>query len=153
MSSVVGFNVPPVVKVVRVACDRRDAFERFTRDIDRWWPLRTHSMFKEHAASVALEPRVGGRLVERNAAGDEQQWGSVTAWQPPERVAFTWHVGRGPENAQTIEVTFSPCAEGTEVRLVHSGWEALTERGAAMRDEYNRGWELVFVQCFRDYCH
>jgi uncharacterized protein YndB with AHSA1/START domain len=152
MSTVVSFSVPPVTKVVRVACDREQAFERFTRDIHRWWPLRTHSMYNEKATGVTFEPGVGGRILERNGAGEEAQWGSVTAWEPPQRVEFSWHVGRGPENAQTVEVTFLPCPEGTEVRLVHSGWEALAERDAPMRDEYDRGWGHVFVECYADYC-
>lgn len=151
MSTVAAFTVPPVVKVVRVACTPTEAFERFTRDIHRWWPLRTHSMFKDQATHVAFDPRPGGRLIERNAAGEEQQWGSVAVWEPPARVAFTWHVGRSADRAQRVELTFAPCAEGTEVRLVHRGWEALAERGAAMRDEYDRGWNLVFLERYAQY--
>jgi len=151
MNNVVGFEVPPVVKRVRVPCAPAEAFERFTRDIQRWWPLATHSMFKDKASGVGFERRVGGRLVERSASGEECVWGSVTAWEPPARLAFTWHVGRGPDDAQHVELTFAPCAEGTEVQLVHGGWEALAERGAAMRDEYDRGWNLVFVERFGGY--
>jgi uncharacterized protein YndB with AHSA1/START domain len=146
MSSIVSFAVPAVVKVVRVRCTPAQAFARFTRDIDRWWPLSTHSLFKDDATSVAFEPVVGGRLFERNASGDEHVWGRVTAWDPPHGLAFSWHVGRSPETAQRVELAFTPCPGGTEVRLVHSGWEALAQRAATMRDEYERGWNVVFVE-------
>jgi uncharacterized protein YndB with AHSA1/START domain len=151
MSTVVAFDVPPVVKVVRVTCTPAQAFERFTRDIARWWPLRTHSLFKGDAVSVAFEPRAGGRLFERSAGGDEQVWGLVTAWDPPARLGFTWHVGRSPDTAQHVELTFTSCPEGSEVRLVHSGWEALAQRGAPLRDEYERGWSVVFVERYGDF--
>ena len=151
MSNVVAFEIPPVVKVVRVPCAPAHAFERFTRDIHRWWPLRTHSLSKEDAASVAFEPHVGGRLFERSASGEEQAWGRVTEWEPPRRLAFSWHVGRTPDSAQHVELTFDPCSDGTEVRLVHSGWEALAERAMTMRNEYDRGWNLVFVERYADF--
>jgi uncharacterized protein YndB with AHSA1/START domain len=151
MSTVVSFAVPAVVKVVRVPCPPAVAFERFTRDVDRWWPLATHSLSRNDATSVAFEPCAGGRLFERNASGEEHVWGRVITWEPPHAVAFSWHVGRSPETAQRVDVTFTPCAEGTEVRLAHSGWEALAERAAAMRDEYERGWNLVFVERYADF--
>ena len=151
MSTVTPFSVPPVVKVVHVRCTPAEAFDRFTRDIHRWWPLRSHSLFGAEATHVGFEPHAGGRLVERNARGEEQQWGSVTVWEPPARLAFTWHVGRTAAHAQLVELTFTPSGDGTEVRLVHRGWEALAERGAAMRDEYDRGWNVVFVQRYGRY--
>jgi uncharacterized protein YndB with AHSA1/START domain len=151
MSTVVAFEVPPVVKVVRLRCAPAEAFERFTRDIDRWWPLRTHSLFRDDAAGVAFEPRVGGRLFERSTRGKEQIWGRVSAWEPPRRLAFSWHVGRSPDKAQHVELTFTPVGDGTEVRLVHSGWEALAERAAATREEYERGWNVVFVERYGDF--
>ena len=148
MTSVAHFVVPPVVKVVRVRCTQPLAFARFTRDIHLWWPLHSHSLFKGDAAHVAFEPRVGGRLVERNAGGDQRLWGSVTVWEPPSRVAFTWHVGRSPAQGQTVEVEFTPLGCETEVRLTHSGWAALGSNAVAMRNEYDGGWDLVFVRGF-----
>ena len=64
---------------------------------------------------------------------------SVTAWN------------RSPDKAQHVELTFTPVGDGTEVRLVHSGWEALAERAAATREEYERGWNVVFVERYGDF--
>jgi uncharacterized protein YndB with AHSA1/START domain len=71
--------------------------------------------------------------------------GRVTVWQPPERVAFSFHPGRDAREAQTVEVTFSADPEGTRVVLLHSGWEKLNANAQEARDSYNRGWEGVFV--------
>ncbi len=69
----------------------------------------------------------------------------MTVWQPPERVAFSFHPGRDAREAQTVEVTFSADPEGTRVVLLHSGWEKLNANAQEARDSYNRGWEGVFV--------
>ena len=41
----------------------------------------------------------------------------------------------------------------TEVRLTHSGWEALGDVAAAeaRRRDYDNGWASVFEDCFRRY--
>lgn len=148
MSTVVPFAVPPVVKVVHVACTPAQAFERFTSEIHRWWPTHSHALKPDDVVTVVFEPRVGGRIFERWRGGEEGLWGMVTAWEPGARVAFTWHVGRAPETAQHVEVSFAPQGAGTEVRLVHSGWEALGDQAEALRNNYEGGWELVFVQCY-----
>jgi uncharacterized protein YndB with AHSA1/START domain len=149
-ANVAQLPVPPVVKSVTVPIPPPAAVERFTAEIHRWWPVATHSMFGAQSAHVGFEARVGGRLFERRRDGEETTWGSVAAWEPPARVAFSWHVGRGPEGAQRVEVTFAPepGGTGTVVTLVHSGWESLGERAVPMRDEYDNGWQLVFLTCF-----
>jgi uncharacterized protein YndB with AHSA1/START domain len=145
------FEVPPVVKEIHVPCDAATAFERFTRDIHLWWPVRTFSLNRTDDARVAFEPAVGGRLFERGADGVEHTWGSVSAWEPGRRVAFSWHVGRGPELAQAIEVSFTARDDGTQVRLVHAGWHHLGEHAAEARAQYQNGWERVFMQCYRTF--
>jgi uncharacterized protein YndB with AHSA1/START domain len=150
-ATVLPFQVPPVIKDVQVACDPLTAFDRFTRDIALWWPVRTHSLSESDATQVAFEPSVGGRLFERTEDGTEHTWGRVSAWEPGVRVAFSWHVGRAPGTAQAIEVSFVARDGGTGVRLVHSGWQHLGERAAAARDEYDNGWETVFMRRYREF--
>jgi uncharacterized protein YndB with AHSA1/START domain len=140
------FSVPPVVKVIHVDCSPQDAFDRFTRDIHLWWPIQTHSVHGPQAASVAFEAYVGGRLLEISGDDDGEVWGSVTAWDAPNRLVFTWHVGRSPDTAQSVEVTFTASGLGTQVQLVHSGWERLGSNAERLRAEYDGGWNLVFMQ-------
>jgi uncharacterized protein YndB with AHSA1/START domain len=150
-ATVVSLPVPPVVKSVLVPCGPPAAFDAFTRDIHRWWPTTTHALNAPHESHVAFDPHVGGRLFERGADGVEHAWGCVTAWEPPHRLAFTWHVGRSPDTAQQVELRFSAHPGGTRVELVHTGWERLGSEGAGMREQYDRGWNLVFVERFGGY--
>jgi uncharacterized protein YndB with AHSA1/START domain len=132
----------PLVKSVRVAASPARAFELFTARIGAWWPLETHSVGGS-SSWLALEPRLGGRLVESLADGGTAEWGEVTRWEPPTRVAFTWHPGTPPEEATRVEVSFAPDGSGTLVTLVHSGWESRRQDGATAREGYDTGWEIV----------
>ena len=142
----------PIVVDVVVPCPPDRAFDYFTRDIGRWWPLATHSLGEADAADVRFEPRVGGRLVETLRDGGEHVWGEVTAWRPGSQVAFSWHLGRDPSTAQCVDVQFAPTPGGTRVTLTHGGWERLPEGGETMRERYANGWKGVFVERFGAYC-
>jgi uncharacterized protein YndB with AHSA1/START domain len=130
-------------KSVLVECSVEHAFRVFTEEIGGWWPLASHSVFAKDAQAVILEGRVGGRFYERSKDGEEAPWGTVTAWEPPHRIALTWHPGRGEETAQDLEVRFSAEGDRTRVELVHSGWERLGERAREVRARYDTGWEPV----------
>ncbi|HEY2938122.1 MAG TPA: hypothetical protein VGJ25_16080, partial [Gaiellaceae bacterium] len=92
----------PLLRMVTVAVPVERAFEVFTRRVGDWWPLRTHGCFEEETAGVSFE---SGRLVERSKTGEEAVWGEVLAWEPPGRIAFTWHPGYAEGDPMTeVEV-------------------------------------------------
>src|ERR1700761_7027111 len=130
-ANVSAFPIPPVVKTVTVRCAPATAFRLFTADIGQWWPLAQFSM--DGAADCRFEPVVGGRLYQVGADGRETLWGQVLEWNPPHALAFSWQVLCSPEEAQRIDVTFRAVADGTEVRLVHAGWDKLKVRAAERR--------------------
>lgn len=133
-------------KSVTLARPPEEAFELFTGGIASWWPLTTHSIFEGRATSVIFEGRAGGRLYELSADGEEGFWGTVRTWEPPHRVVYSWHPGRGEETAQEVEVRFLPAPGGTRVELEHRGWEQAPERRAG----YDEGWDVVlgrYVTC------
>jgi len=133
----------PLVKEVRVRASAAEAFRRFTAEIGTWWPMAKHSVSEESCLDVRLEAEVGGALREEATDGTTHVWGTVLAWEPPSRVAFTWHPGREADSRQTVDVTFESEGDETRVRLVHSGWEHMGESAAAMRAGYDQGWEGV----------
>lgn len=146
LSNEIPFKIPPVVKSVDYAGTPEQAFARFSDQIGAWWPLATHSVARRtEGVTVSFERlEFGGRLVERWSTGESHVWGTITEIDPPNRLAFTWHVGRGEDAAQLLEVTFTATApQRTRVSLVHSGWELLGDTAADKRDAYDQGWSLV----------
>ena len=133
---------------VEVGVDR--AFEVFTTEFDRIKP-REHNMLGEDIAETVLEPRAGGRLYDRGVNGATCDWGSVLAFDPPQRLLLAWHISpywqieTDPDRASEIEVTFTAIdATRTRVELEHrqldrhgDGWQAA--RGAL---EGGDGWPL-----------
>lgn len=139
--------VPPIVKTVTVRCAPATAFRVFTVDIGRWYPLATASI--NQAVDCRLEPYVGGRLYEVGVDGQETLWGRVLDWSPPHALALSWQIRCSDEEAQRIDISFRAVSDGTEVKLVHSGWEKLKVDGSAMRDKYNGGWGEIFERRFK----
>ena len=132
-----------IEKSVHVAAPVETAFRVFTDEIHTWWPLRTHAVDTDHSETVILEGREGGRLFERTPAGDEHIWGTISTWDPPHRVGYRWHPGRGEETSQEVEVTFTAEGDGTRVDVRHSGWEKLGDQMGEIVADYTAGWDKV----------
>jgi len=133
----------PLRKSALVPQSPNDAFRIFVDDIAVWWPLATHSVGRERATSVVFEHGIGGRIVETHGEGETAVWGSVTAWEPPRRVRFTWHPGTPEPEATEVEVTFSDDGDGgTRVELTHRGWDNRPD-GTDARSSYDTGWAVV----------
>ena len=136
-------GIEPIVKSVTVSWSPETAFRRFTDEMGTWWPVETHSLSGERAQTVTMEGREGGRLYETDVDGKTFLWGTVTAWQPSEYVAFTRHLDRDPSTAQRVEVRFTADGEGSTVELTHRDWEVFAERAEEVRGNYLGGWEGV----------
>jgi uncharacterized protein YciI len=139
--------VPPIRREILVEADPAAAFEVFTAGIGRWWPLDELSVHGKDATVAFTESPTGsfagGQVIERSADGQTAVWGTVTRWEPPDLVAFSWHPGQPAERASHVLVTFAAAEAGqTLVRLEHAGWEAFADPAAA-RTEYDHGWPTV----------
>lgn len=137
-------TIPPVLLSVEVGLAPDEAFEHFTAEMGQWWPIETHSLSEKRTKSCGIDPHLGGQVYEVDGDGIRQIWGTVTRWDPPRVVAFTWHVGREADTAQNVEVRFSPTTRGTHVELEHSGWERLGDEALETREGYANGWAFVF---------
>jgi uncharacterized protein YndB with AHSA1/START domain len=142
-----GAAVPPLRREVLVDAGRDLAFSVFTEQIGAWWPLGDHSVHGADASVAFVDPGVGARILEsRNGdtdGADDAVWGTVTRWEPGVLVAFTWHPGKGPDEASHVTVTFEESDGKTLVRLEHAGWEIFGEYAAQAREEYDHGWPVV----------
>jgi uncharacterized protein YndB with AHSA1/START domain len=130
-------------KSVEVAVPVETAFRVFTGEAGSWWPLATKSVGQEEAVDLVFEPRASGRVFERLRGGGEHEWGEILAWEPPRRLLFTWHPGRGAETSQEVEVRFTPTGGGTRLELEHRGWERLVATADEIPEHYDSGWDEV----------
>ncbi len=112
----------PIRQSVLVDCPIDDAFRLFTEGFGEWWPLAKYSA-ANNSEICEIEPWAGGRVFERTRSGEEIEWGTVTAWEPPSRLEFTWQAGNHSDLGQTVEVEFCVEADGTRVTLTHTGWQ------------------------------
>ena len=141
--------------VVEVPIER--AFSVFTEDFDRIKP-REHNMLAVEIAETVFETREGGRIYDRGVDGSECQWARVLAYEPPDRVVFSWDISphwqieTDHEKTSQVEVrVISESPERTRVELEHrnldrhgDGWEGARE---SVRSE--GGWPL-YLQRFAD---
>ncbi|MGH8895092.1 MAG: SRPBCC domain-containing protein [Actinomycetes bacterium] len=137
-------SLAPLTKTILVPAPVDRAFELFTAGIGGWWPLRTHSVGENAAERVEMTCRVGGEIVETLRDGSTAVWGTVTAWAPPHRVAFTWHPGQAVAEATQVDVGFQEEGGQTRVTLVHAGWENRPDARQA-RQAYDTGWGVVLA--------
>jgi uncharacterized protein YndB with AHSA1/START domain len=133
------------------------AFRVFTEQFDRVKP-REHNMLAVDIAETVFEPRAGGRIFDRGVDGSEFQWARVLAYEPPNRVVFSWdlnpqwQIESDLERASEVEVRFvAETAQRTRVELEHrnldrhgEGWEGM--RAAVDSDG---GWPLYLERYAR----
>lgn len=133
-----------VERTVHVPWPPDVAFRRFTTDFARWWPSATHSIGGRRLVdAVVFQCHVGGLIFERFKDGRRFKWGTVTAFDAPNRVSFTWHPSKDEHVAQDVDVTFTAEGEGTRVSLRSTGWERLGASAARARRMYSVGWGSI----------
>jgi uncharacterized protein YndB with AHSA1/START domain len=126
------------------------AFKVFTEDFDRIKP-REHNMLGVDIQETVLEPVAGGRIFDRGVDGSECHWARVLAFEPPDRLVFSWDISprwqieTDLEKSSEVEVRFiAETAERTRVELEHrhldrhgDGWESARDGVAG-----DQGWPL-----------
>jgi uncharacterized protein YndB with AHSA1/START domain len=139
--------------VVEASIER--AFKVFTEQFDSIKP-REHNMLGVEIAETVFEPHAGGRIYDRGVDGSECHWARVLAYEPPQRVVFSWDISphwqveTDPDKASEVEVRFvAETPERTRLELEHrnlerhgGGWEGLRDGVAAPQ-----GWPL-YLQRF-----
>jgi uncharacterized protein YndB with AHSA1/START domain len=126
------------------------AFSVFTDRFGDFKP-REHNLLRAPITATTFEPRVGGHIYDRAEDGSECRWARVLAYEPPNRVVFSWDIGptwqieADPARTSEVEVRF--VAEGpsrTRVLLEHRhidrhgpGWDGV-HKGV----DGDAGWPL-----------
>jgi len=130
------------------------AFAVFTERFGDFKP-REHNLLAAPLAETVFEPYVGGHIYDKAVDGSECHWARVLAYDPPDRVVFSWDISpqwrleTDPELTSEIEVRFvAESRTRTRVELEHRhldrhgpGWQAVSE-GV----EGDDGWPLYLAR-------
>jgi uncharacterized protein YndB with AHSA1/START domain len=136
--SISGAIAEPVRETITVEAPIERAFAVFTEEMGSWWP-EGHHVLQAPLAEMVFEPRVGGHIYDRGTDGSECRWARVLAYEPPDRIVFSWDIsldwGLQTDPAQTSEVEVRFISEGsqrTRVELEHrhlerhgDGWQGM----------------------------
>jgi uncharacterized protein YndB with AHSA1/START domain len=124
------------------------AFSVFTDDIGSWWNP-DHHILEADLAEMVFEPRKGGHIYDRGVDGSECRWARVLAYEPPDRLVFSWDINTrwelqtDLERTSEVEVRFVPEGTGrTRVTLEHRNLDRHGEGWEGMRDAVGsaEGW-------------
>jgi len=137
------------------------AFAVFTERFGDFKP-KEHNLLRSPIVETVFEPKVGGHIYDRGEDGSECAWARILAFEPPDRVVFSWDIGptwqieQDPDNASEVEVRFvAEAPRRTRIELEHRnldrhgpGWESVRD-GVA----HDQGWPLYlgrYAELFTD---
>jgi uncharacterized protein YndB with AHSA1/START domain len=143
-------GVPTVRKQVVVDAPIERAFSVFTDRFGDFKPPE-HNLLGSPIAETVFEPRVGGGITDRATDGSECRWARILAYDPPDRVVFSWDISpqwsieSDPARTSEVEVRFyAESPSRTRVELEHRnidrhgpGWESVID-GV----DGSQGWPL-----------
>jgi uncharacterized protein YndB with AHSA1/START domain len=126
------------------------AFTVFTDEIGTWWDPDHHLLPEGTTlAKMVFEPRVGGHVIDVLDDGRESRWARVLAYDPPDRVVFSWDINlqwqieTNHERSSEVEVRFiAEAPDRTRVELEHRNLDRHGEGWEQMRDAVGSdgGW-------------
>jgi uncharacterized protein YndB with AHSA1/START domain len=122
--------------VVNAPLDK--AFRVFTERFGDFKP-REHNLLGVPIEETVFEPHVDGHIYDRGVDGSVCKWARILAYDPPDRVVFTWDIGPTWQveadltRASEVEVRFmAESPKRTRVELEHrrierhgEGWESV----------------------------
>ncbi len=86
-----------VYLATRVAASPEHAFQVFVDEIGLWW--QHNGLFRTGPEAPGTLQFRGGELVEVSPDGERYRIGRVLAWEPPERLLFSWHQPDFPDTS------------------------------------------------------
>jgi uncharacterized protein YndB with AHSA1/START domain len=143
-------SIAPIVRAVQVKAPPARAFDLFVNHMQDWWP-KGRTIGKNPHVTIVTEPHEGGRWFERDADGNETQWGKVLAWEPPGRLLLGWQIDSqwtyDPDFVTEVELTFAPADDGgTVVTLEHRNLERFGADAVAHVAALDGGWPTHLAQ-------
>jgi uncharacterized protein YndB with AHSA1/START domain len=143
-----------VRRQVVVSAPQAEAFSAFVGRFGDFKPPE-HNLLAAPITETVFEPRAGGAIYDRAADGSECRWARILAYEPPDRVVFSWDISpqwqieTNPDLTSEVEVRFVPEGQDrTRVELEHRhldrhgpGWQSVAD-GV----DSDQGWPLYLAR-------
>jgi uncharacterized protein YndB with AHSA1/START domain len=143
-----------VRRQVVVNAPQAKAFAAFTERLGEFKPPE-HNLLAAPIAETVFEPRAGGHIYDRAEDGSQCRWARVLAYEPPDRVVFSWDISPqwqiepDPDRTSEVEVRFVPeSPDRTRVELEHRrldrhgpGWQPVADGVGG-----DQGWPLYLAR-------
>ncbi|MEO5838979.1 MAG: SRPBCC family protein [Acidimicrobiales bacterium] len=130
------------------------AFAVFTERFGDFKPP-DHNLLGAAIAETVFEPRVGGHIYDRAVNGSECHWARVLAFEPPDRVVFSWDISpywqieSDLTHTSEVEVRFvAESPQRTRLELEHRNLERHGQGWEGVRDgvDNDQGWPLYLAR-------
>jgi len=149
-----GAETMVIRRQVVVNAPQAKAFAAFTERLGDFKPPE-HNLLAAPIAETVFEPRAGGHIYDRAEDGSQCRWARVLAYEPPDRVVFSWDISPqwqiepDPDRTSEVEVRFVPeSPDRTRVELEHRhldrhgpGWQSVAEGVGG-----DQGWPLYLAR-------
>jgi uncharacterized protein YndB with AHSA1/START domain len=147
-------EAPVVRRQIVVDAPIERAFAVFTERFGDFKPPE-HNLLQAPIAQTVFEPRVGGHIYDRAIDGTECRWSRILAYEPPDRVVFSWDIGptwqveTDTDLTSEVEVRFvAETPHRTRLELEHRhierhgpGWPSVSEG-----IDSDGGWPLYLIR-------
>jgi uncharacterized protein YndB with AHSA1/START domain len=137
-----------ITKSVVVNAPIEEAFRIFTDRFGDFKP-REHNLMSSPIAETVFERSVGGHIYDRAEDGSECHWARILAYEPPNRVVFSWDIGptwqieTNPDLTSEVEVRFTAEApDRTRVDLEHRNLDHHGPGWEGVRAGIDEGWPI-----------
>lgn len=118
-----------IKKAVTIKLSAPEAFNRFTNQINRWWP-KEYTWSGPLLQEVRLDAKIDGFCSEIGPHNFRIDWGRVTDLEVNRMIRFTWQISStrvpepDPKKSSEVTVWFEELSDSlTEVRLEHSRFQ------------------------------
>ena len=142
-----------VDRTIVIAAPPARVWKAWVEEMNAWW---TMPYYNDHAlaAGLLMEPRLGGRYIEKwGENGEGFLVGIITQWLPPRRLAYTWTEADWGGVQTMVRIDLEADGNGgTRFRFRHEGFEHLppelqsTPTGVDLAEGYDGGWQELSVR-------